>query len=98
MAENTFRCQVGRVVFGISRADADRARLIERAAERLNVLLREKRGDADAPLFSSDEQAITYIALELMSHQLWEEEQELQENTLGRLEELNSRINEVLND
>jgi hypothetical protein len=98
MAEDTLRCQVGRVVFGISRADAERASLIERAAERLNVLLREKRGDADTPLFSSDEQVITYIALELMSHQLWQEERELQEDVVGRLELLNGRIKEALDD
>ena len=98
MADETLRCQVGRVVFGISHADTERSRLIKRAADRLNVLLEEKKRDANTPFFSSDEQVITYIALELMSLQLWQEEEEAQANLTGRLEALNSRIKEVLNN
>lgn len=96
--EDTLKCQIGRVLFEISRADAERARLIERAADRLNVLLREKRVDPDAPTFSSDEQVVAYIALEFMSRQLWEEDKEKQERLTERLESLNSRIVEVLSE
>ncbi len=98
MAEETLRCQVGRVTFKITNDNAERVRIIVRAAERLNVLLREKKGDPTTPFFADDEQVITYIALELMSIQLSQEEQEMKENMAERIGVLNNRITEILND
>ena len=98
MAEETLRCQVGRVTFRITNDNTERVRIIVRAAERLNVLLREKKGDPTTPFFTDDEQVITYIALELMSIQLSQEEQEMKENMAERIGVLNDRITEILND